>query len=113
MTAKITARRQPARFYQVGTTLVEAMIAMTIGLMLLATLSQVFVSNSMFRRELDRSSRLVENASFAMERLGSDLRSAGFVVGEDSGMTDWNDRFANGRARVERASYMRIAVARI
>ena len=43
--------------------------------------------------------------------MAADLVSAGFAVREDSGMTDWNERFAKGRAQVERAAYMRIAVA--
>ena len=40
------------------------------------------------------------------------LPECGFFVREDSSMADWNDRFANGRAKVERGSYMRIAIAR-
>jgi methyltransferase (TIGR00027 family) len=46
------------------------------------------------------------------EEMAADLESAGYVVREDSGMLDWNDRFAGGQARAERGSYMRIAVAR-
>lgn len=45
------------------------------------------------------------------EEMAGDLRAAGLVVKEDSGMADWNTRFAGGKARVDRASYMRIAVA--
>jgi type IV pilus assembly protein PilW len=56
------------------------MIAMTIGLMLLATLSQIFVSNGKFRRDLDRSSQLIENGSYAMERISDDLRAAGYYA---------------------------------
>jgi hypothetical protein len=44
------------------------------------------------------------------EEMAADLRSVGFVVREDSGMTDWNVRFAQGKAKIERASYMRIAI---
>ncbi len=51
-------------------------------------------------------------SAWTREEMAADLRSTGFVVREDSGMADWNDRFAQGRANVERASYMRIAVAR-
>jgi methyltransferase (TIGR00027 family) len=47
------------------------------------------------------------------EEMAADLRSAGFNVHEDSGLTDWNRRFARGQARVERGYYMRIAVAQI
>jgi len=43
--------------------------------------------------------------------MAADLRSVGFVVREDSGMADWNERFAHGKAKVDRGSYMRIAVA--
>jgi len=51
-------------------------------------------------------------SAWTREEMAADLRSAGFTVGEDSGMVDWNDRFAQGKAKVERASYMRIATAR-
>jgi methyltransferase (TIGR00027 family) len=50
-------------------------------------------------------------SAWTPEEMAADLRSAGFVVSEDSGMADWNDRFAQGRATVERGSYMRIAIA--
>jgi hypothetical protein len=43
--------------------------------------------------------------------MSADLRSVGFVVSEDSGMTDWNERFAAGKAKVHRGYYMRVAVA--
>lgn len=45
--------------------------------------------------------------------MAADLRSAGFVVREDSGMNDWNDKFAHGQAKTARAYYMRVVVARI
>ena len=51
-------------------------------------------------------------SAWTPDEMAADLRSAGFVVGEDSGMTDWNDRFARGQAKIERAAYMRIAIAR-
>lgn len=50
-------------------------------------------------------------SAWTPEEMSADLRSARFVVHEDSGMTDWNARFARGQARVERAPYMRVAVA--
>ena len=43
--------------------------------------------------------------------MAADLRAVGLVVREDSGMADWNDRFAQGKAKVERGHYMRIACA--
>ncbi len=39
------------------------------------------------------------------------LRTAGFAVREDSGMVDWNERFARGSGDVARSYYMRVAVA--
>jgi hypothetical protein len=51
-------------------------------------------------------------SAWTPEEMAADLRSVGFVVREHSGMADWNDRCAQGRAKVERGSYMHIAVAR-
>jgi len=45
------------------------------------------------------------------DEMAADLRQVGFVVREDSAMRDWNQRFANGEAKVDRGYYMRIAVA--
>ncbi len=50
-------------------------------------------------------------SAWTREEMAADLRSAGFTVGDDSGMADWNNRFAQGKAKVERASYMRLAIA--
>jgi hypothetical protein len=46
------------------------------------------------------------------DEMAADLRSVGFAVIEDSGMTDWNRQFADGQGKVERGAYMRVAVAR-
>lgn len=51
-------------------------------------------------------------SAYSPADMAADLRAAGFVVREDSGMSDWNERFARGQARVERSAYMRIAIAR-
>lgn len=50
-------------------------------------------------------------SAWTPQEMAADLRSVAFVVREDSGMTDWNERFAQGTAKVERGFYMRIAVA--
>ena len=44
--------------------------------------------------------------------MAADLRSVGFVVQEDSAMGDWNARYAQGQAKIERGYYMRVVVAR-
>ena len=59
--------------------------------------------------------RLVGEPQISMwtrDEMAADLASVGFVVREDSGMEEWNARFAQGRARTERTSYMRIVVGR-
>ena len=51
-------------------------------------------------------------AAWTPAEMAADLASVGFVVRDDSGMVDWNGRFADSKAKVERAAYMRIAIAR-
>lgn len=51
-------------------------------------------------------------SAWTPDEMAADLASAGFRVHEDSGMVDWNARFAEGHAKVERALYMRVAIAR-
>ena len=46
------------------------------------------------------------------EDMSAGVRSIGFVVHEDSDMTDWNARFAQSQGRIERGYYIRVAVAR-
>ena len=52
-------------------------------------------------------------SAWTPDEMAADLRAAGLVVSEDSGVVDWNERFAQGKGRVARAKYMRVAVARI
>ena len=51
-------------------------------------------------------------SAWTPQEMASDLQTVGFVVHEDSGMIDWNGRFARSQGKVERGAYMRIAVAR-
>jgi methyltransferase (TIGR00027 family) len=50
-------------------------------------------------------------SAWTPDEMAAELRAAGFTVAEDSGMAEWNQRFAQGHGMVERGSYMRIAVA--
>lgn len=52
-------------------------------------------------------------SSWSPDEMAVELGAAGFVVRNDSGMRDWNERFAQGKANVERAAYMRIAVGNL
>ena len=51
-------------------------------------------------------------SAWTREEMATDLTSAGFQVRADTGIGDWNERFAQGQAKVERVSYMRVVAAR-
>ena len=76
MTDRHASLRPPRS--QRGVSLVELMVAITLGLMVLATLATVFANSSRSRTELERVSRQIENGRFAMEILTDDIRRAGF-----------------------------------
>jgi type IV pilus assembly protein PilW len=63
---------------QGGFSLVELMIASTLGLLILSTMISVFVSTSQTRNEVDKSSRQIENGRFAIEMLREDIQLAAF-----------------------------------
>ena len=67
----------PRRSMQ-GISMVELMIAMVLGLIVLAGLASIFANSSAARSEMERSSRQIENGRFAMELISDDLRMAGF-----------------------------------
>lgn len=51
-------------------------------------------------------------SAWTPDEMATDLRSVGFEVAEDSGMTEWNERFAQRSARVDRGYYMHVVIAR-
>lgn len=63
---------------QHGFTLIELMIAVTIGMLLLAGLITLFASNNHAQMEVERANRQIENGRYAMQLLAGDLRNAGF-----------------------------------
>jgi type IV pilus assembly protein PilW len=70
---------------QRGLSLVEIMVAMTVGLMLTAGVLQVYGSSKEAYRLADNLSRTQENARFAMDMLARDTRMAGFIPCQPSG----------------------------
>ena len=78
------ARRSPEpgfgaeRSRESGFSLVELMIASTIGLLILTAMISVFVSSMQSRNEVDKSSRQIENGRFAVEMLKEDIQLAAF-----------------------------------
>lgn len=86
---------------QHGLTLVELMIAMTIGLLLLGGITSIMISSRQTYRVNEALSRMQDNARYAFQVLSRDIRMAGYFgcVGSDvtptntlSGPTDflWN-----------------------
>ncbi len=72
-----------------GFTLVELMIATTIGLLILAGMATLFVSNGRAQAEIEKANRQVENGRYGIEVLSSDLGNAGFYGELDpTGMAD-------------------------
>lgn len=63
---------------QRGLSLVELMISITIGLLILASLTTLFVNQSKARAELDKSNRMIDNGRYALEVMADNLRLAGF-----------------------------------
>lgn len=61
-----------------GFTLVELMVAITIGLIILAAVTSLFVSTKRSYSEQDRQAKMQENARFALNFLSYDLRLAGY-----------------------------------
>lgn len=64
--------------FQSGLSLIELMISITIGLLILASLSTLFINQSRTRVELDKSNRMIDNGRYALELLSTNLRMAGF-----------------------------------
>ena len=86
---------------QRGLTLVELMIAMTIGLLLLGGITSIMISSRQTYRVNEALSRMQDNSRYAFQVLSRDIRMAGYFgcVGSDvdplnvlSGPTDflWN-----------------------
>jgi type IV pilus assembly protein PilW len=64
---------------QSGFSLVELMIAMTIGLILLGGIGYVFLGSRTAFRTTDNLSRIQENARYALDMMSRDIRMAGYV----------------------------------
>lgn len=64
---------------QRGLTLIELMVAITVGLFVVAALAILFSQQSFTQNELEKSSRQVENGRYAMSLLRDDIRLAGYI----------------------------------
>jgi type IV pilus assembly protein PilW len=63
---------------QAGLSLVEMMIAMTIGLFLLVGLSGIFVNSSRTQNELTKTARQIEDGRFGISIIADDVALAGY-----------------------------------
>jgi type IV pilus assembly protein PilW len=72
-----------------GFTLIEMMIAITLGLGLLAALTTFFVQTSSNRAEMDRGARQIESGRFAMDILREDLSLAGYYYDVNQSGVTW------------------------
>lgn len=66
------------RHLERGLSLIEMMIALTLGLLLLAGLVSVFSSSSQSQRELQKTAEQIENGRYAIDVLTQNLHHAGF-----------------------------------
>jgi type IV pilus assembly protein PilW len=69
--------------FQKGFTLIELMIAITLGLILSAGMINLFVNSNQIYRVNENMSRLQENARFAMSFLARDIRRTDFRCDTD------------------------------
>lgn len=65
---------------QRGLTLVELMVALAVGLLIVAALSFVFVSSSAARQEVERSADVIENGRYGVDVLAREISQAGFYA---------------------------------
>ncbi len=64
---------------QTGLTLIELMVAMTLGLIIMGAAVQVFSANKKSYRLNSALARVQENGRFAMQSMARDIRMAGYV----------------------------------
>jgi type IV pilus assembly protein PilW len=68
------------RVAQTGRTLIELMIAITIGLVMLVAILAVYSGTSSTARQSEAGARMNEDATIAMNYIGNYIRMAGFTI---------------------------------
>jgi type IV pilus assembly protein PilW len=63
---------------QTGLSLIELMVALALGLVVVAAMTTLFVNVSRTNQEMAKTNSQIENARFAMQFLGNDVYHAGF-----------------------------------
>lgn len=78
-TFRVAHSSKPNQSCQQGFSLIELMIAMTIGLIVLGAVGYVFISSRQSFTTTDNMSRMQENARIAIETIARDVRMAGYM----------------------------------
>ena len=65
---------------EAGFSIIEMMISIVLGLVILAALTSFFVSTSVNRTEMERSTRQIENGRYAIDTMREDVVLAGFYA---------------------------------
>lgn len=76
---QLQTRNITPRLSERGFSLIELMIAMTIGLVILAAVVQIFIRSHATSQLDEGMSRIQESARFAMDFLSKDIRMAGYM----------------------------------
>jgi type IV pilus assembly protein PilW len=76
----ICRRTGRAEMRQFGYTIIELMIAITISLIILASLVAIFANNSRTRGEIERANQQTENGRYALQLIIDDLHNAGYLA---------------------------------
>jgi type IV pilus assembly protein PilW len=64
--------------YRAGFSLIELMVALTVGLLITAGLTTLYVNTSGSYSELEKTSRQLEDGRYAMQILSDEIQHAGF-----------------------------------
>ena len=79
---------KPLKRLPMGFSLVELMVAMTIGLVLTLVVAQLFLGSRQTQATQDDLARIQEGARFAVELLAKELRMAGYKSFDSTGVFD-------------------------
>lgn len=74
-----TGRSRRARGSQRGFTVVEVLVALAIGLIVVAGVATLIARQSSARNELDKSHQLIDNGRYSLTTLVDDLQHAGYL----------------------------------
>lgn len=89
-TALLTARSGCyADKRQHGFTIIELLVAMTLAMFVLGVVAVVFAGTSRNRGDLERSSRLADNAHFGVDLLTDEIQHAGYYAEMTTAGTTW------------------------